>query len=162
VSTEDETATQELAVESSRSLGVVRARPAPDEKETEKMGDLYDTFNKASNDLAKAAQDFLYVAVGLGVIGFQKAQVRRQEIQKLIESQIASQRGTVETPVSELRTEMNKALKDIDKNVTQLIERFDAAFVPVEERLPAGAQALVHQARGARDQLRGYLSSGAA
>jgi len=38
----------------------------------------------------------------------------------------------------------------------------DATFDPVSERLPAGAQAVVQQAKEARDQLRGFLTSLAA
>jgi ABC-type transporter Mla subunit MlaD len=126
------------------------------------MADVRDSFVRASNDISKAAQDAAYVAIGLGVIGFQKAQVRRQEIQKLIESQISTQRNAVETPVADLRKEVTKALKEIDKTLGQLIERVDASFEPVADRLPSGAQAFVHQAREARDQLRGYLTSLAA
>ena len=50
-------------------------------------------------------------------------------------------------------------MKDIDTAFGQLIERVDATFEPVSERLPAGAQALVHQAKEARDQMRGYIAS---
>ena len=35
-------------------------------------------------DVNKALQDAAYVAVGLGVIGFQKAQVRRRELARLV------------------------------------------------------------------------------
>ena len=126
------------------------------------MADVRFDLNKTAADITKAAQDAAYVAIGLGVIGFQKAQVRRQEFQKLIESQVSRQRSTVEAPVANYRKEFGKALKEIDKTVSQFIERLDATFEPVAERLPSGAQAVVHQAREARDQLRGYLTSLAA
>ncbi|HEV8064134.1 MAG TPA: hypothetical protein VGP46_04845 [Acidimicrobiales bacterium] len=119
-------------------------------------------FNKTANDLTRIAQDAAYVAIGLGVISFQKAQVRRQELQKLIETQISSQRSAGAGPVADVRKEFGKALKELDKTLGQLIERVDASLEPVSDRLPAGAQALVHQAKGARDQLRGYLTSLAA
>lgn len=38
--------------------------------------------------LSKVALDALYVSVGLGVIAFQKAQVRRQELTKSLEGQV--------------------------------------------------------------------------
>ncbi|MGH9169310.1 MAG: hypothetical protein ACRD0Z_00300 [Acidimicrobiales bacterium] len=126
------------------------------------MADVRQSFAKASNDISKVAQDAAYVAIGLGVIGFQKAQVRRRELLKLVETQVSSQRASAEGPVTDLRKEVTKALKEIDKTLGQLIERVDAGIEPVAERLPAGAQAFVHQAKEARDQLRGYLSAIAA
>jgi hypothetical protein len=123
------------------------------------MADVRENITNASNDITKAVQDAIYVAIGLGVIGFQKAQVRRREVQKFIEQQISSQRSAAEAPIADLRKEINKALQEIDKTLGQLIERVDATLEPVSERLPAGAQAFVHQAKEARDQLRGYLTS---
>jgi hypothetical protein len=38
-------------------------------------------------DLRKIATDAAYVAVGLGVLGFQRAQVRRRELQHQLETQ---------------------------------------------------------------------------
>lgn len=121
--------------------------------------------SKTVSDLTKVAQDAAYVAIGLGVLGFQKAQVRRRELQSQLESLQeqfghASKRG--QAPIADLRKEIAKAMKEFDKTMSQLIERFDATVEPVSERLPAGAQAAIHQAREARDHLRGYLTSLAA
>ena len=41
-------------------------------------------------DVTKVLQDALYVSVGLGVIAVQKAQVRRQELQKALEQRLGS------------------------------------------------------------------------
>ncbi len=40
-------------------------------------------------DLPKTVKDATYVAVGFGVLGFQRAQVRRQELRRQLESQRA-------------------------------------------------------------------------
>lgn len=120
------------------------------------MPDIKNDFTKAAGDITKAAQDAAYVAIGLGVIGLQKAQVRRRELQ----TQFEGLQGQV--PIATLRKELAKAVKDLDTTFGQLIERMDASFEPVSERLPAGAQAVVQQAIQARDQLRGYLTSLAA
>jgi hypothetical protein len=37
------------------------------------------------NDLSAAARDAAFVAVGLGLIGFQRAQVRRRELEQRID-----------------------------------------------------------------------------
>jgi hypothetical protein len=41
-------------------------------------------------DATKLLKDALYVSVGLGVIAFQKAQVQRNELQKVVESRLKS------------------------------------------------------------------------
>ncbi|HXY46023.1 MAG TPA: hypothetical protein VEH29_17695 [Acidimicrobiales bacterium] len=119
--------------------------------------------SKTADDLTKIAQDAAYVAIGLGVLGFQKAQVRRRELRKQLEElQLGRVGRRGRGPVSDYRKEIAKAMKEFDKTVGQLIERWDARVDPVSERLPAGAQAAIQQAREARDQLRGYLTSLAA
>lgn len=117
---------------------------------------MSDSRNDAAAEITKIAQDAAYVAIGLGVLGFQRAQVRRRELQ----SQLDSLGGQL--PITIVRKELAKALKDLDTAFGQLIERVDATFEPVSERLPAGAQALVQQAKEARDHMRGYLASLAA
>jgi len=112
--------------------------------------------SKAAAEITKVAQDAAYVAIGLGVLGLQKAQVRRRELQ----NQLDTLGGQL--PIANVRKEFAKALKDLDTAFGQLIEQMDATFEPVSERLPAGAQALVQQAKEARDQMRGYFASLAA
>jgi hypothetical protein len=47
------------------------------------------------DDLAKAAQDALYVSVGLGILAFQKAQVQRQELHKAVGAAVGDARSLV-------------------------------------------------------------------
>jgi hypothetical protein len=117
------------------------------------MSGLKNDISTTAAEITKVAQDAAYVAIGFGVIGFQKAQVRRRELQ----SQLDSLSGQL--PVTNARKELGKALKDLDAAFGQLIERVDATFDPVSERLPAGAQAVVRQAKETRDQMRSYLMS---
>jgi methyl-accepting chemotaxis protein len=120
---------------------------------------------KAAADIGKAAQDAAYVAIGLGVLSFQRAQVRRREVLSQLEGlqeQIGNLSRLGETPVADRRKELARLVTDLDKTVGQLIERWDAAVDPVYERLPSSAQTALQQARDARDQLRGYLVSLAA
>ena len=131
----------------------------PIKKKREDMPDIKDEVNKTAAEITKVAQDAAYMAIGLGVIGLQKAQVRRRELQDQFDS-LQNQLGQM--PAANVRKELAKAYKDLDKTFGQLIERMDATFDPVSERLPAGAQAVVQQAKEARDQLRGFLTSLAA
>lgn len=97
-------------------------------------------------DVTKTLKEAAYVAVGLGVIGFQRAQVRRQELTK----QFAGQRKEFETQLGEVRTQLTEAAKSIQAKVAPVLDE-------VEGKLPEPAKDLVHQARG---QLRKTLNLG--
>lgn len=86
----------------------------------------------ANEELARMAKEVAYTAIGLGVMGFQKAQVRRHEV-----------------------------LKTLDQSLGVLFERLDAGIEPVARSLPAPAQSVLKQAKATRDQLRGYLAAAA-
>jgi chaperonin cofactor prefoldin len=117
---------------------------------------------KVAAEVSRAAQDAAYVAIGLGVLGFQKAQVRRRDLGRQLESLQGRLAALSESSGSDIRTEASRLLKEFDTAVGELMDRLDATLEPVSERLPAGAQAALHQAQEARDQLRGYLVSLAA
>ena len=57
-------------------------------------------------DLQKTAKDAAYVAIGLGVIGWQRAQVRRREL----EQQLRTPRVNLETQVTEAREQLRTRL----------------------------------------------------
>ena len=46
------------------------------------MPDISKDITKAANDVANVAKDAAYVVIGAGVLGFQRAQVQRQELRK--------------------------------------------------------------------------------
>ena len=121
-------------------------------------------------DLKKFVKDAGYVTVGLGVIGFQRAQVRRQELQKQFESQreelrkqFESQRHELEAQLEEARTQFAKLVRDLDGRVEPVIEQFEARLDELEGRLPTAARDVVHQARqqakDARAQVREQLTT---
>ena len=97
---------------------------------TDKREDLADVA-QALADLAKEAA---YVAIGMGVLEFQKAQVCWRQLactRKLIAG-----RG-----------------RDLDETVAQVIKVVDSTIEPVLELLPEPAQTIVRQnARRAADQ----------
>ena len=114
-----------------------------------------------TDEITKTARDAAYVVVGLGVLGFQRAQVRRQELQK----RMAEPRGQIEDRLGEVRTKVTKRAKDVDDAVEQVIVRIEASLEPFEDRLPDPARDLVKQAhaqaREARQQLRKLLTTAA-
>lgn len=90
-------------------------------------------------DLTKTLKDAAYITVGLGVIGFQKAQVRRQELKKQLKTQLADTRGQIE-----------KLAKTVEDRVEPVLDQ-------VEDKLPEQAKDLVKQAREAAKDVQGQL-----
>lgn len=116
------------------------------------MADIRKDFARTAEDLSRVGKDAAYVAIGLGVVGFQKVQVARRELLEQVEQQWK------ESDVRELRSHLAQAFKELDKALGELIERTDASLEPVAERLPAQARAALKQAQGARDQFRKTLA----
>ncbi|MCB0978670.1 MAG: hypothetical protein KDB02_14555, partial [Acidimicrobiales bacterium] len=115
--------------------------------------------------VADAARDAFYVAVGAGVITFQKAQVQRQELTKLAKAQFADAKVTADKSLDAARETAEKSL-DIAKDTTEkgfelakgqldsinelvedrvklveerlsaLEERLEAIFADLEDKLP--------------------------
>lgn len=66
--------------------------------------------NKAAAEFNQAVKEGTYVAVGLGVLGFQKAQVRRVELTKQL-TELAKQFETQLSQVGELGTQVEAYAK---------------------------------------------------
>jgi len=109
---------------------------------------------RAVQDLANVARDATYVAIGAGVIGFQKAQVRRQALIKRLGDPTIDLEGRLQG----VRSDLTGAVHTVDATVEDLILKVEAAFAPLEDRLPAPARDLARQAhaqaREARTQVR--------
>jgi hypothetical protein len=104
------------------------------------MTDIGQDLAKAAQTLADLAKEASYVAIGAGVLGIHKAQVRRQE-----------------RSLAGRRDEMLKRAKDFDATVAQMIKVVDSTLEPVFQRLPQPVKAIVQQAREARDELRAQV-----
>lgn len=105
-------------------------------------------------DLTKTLKDAAYVAVGFGVIAFQKAQVRRRELeQQLNVSTVA------------LRDQITKAAAEAEERIEPVVEAVEASLDQLEERLPEPAREVFKQvrttAKEAGEQFRTYLTKAA-
>ena len=113
---------------------------------------------KAAHELADVAKDATYVVIGAGVLGFQKAQVHRQELQK----RLGDPKATLDR-LQAARSDLSEAIQAFDLKVEDIIARFEAAVVPLEDRLPGQARDVakqVHvQAKEARGQVRQAIRS---
>lgn len=111
----------------------------------------------ATTDLTKTLKDAAYIAVGLGVIGFQKAQVRRHELTK----QVAGQRKDWEAQLHAYRGQLEVLAQDVDARIAPVVATLEERVAPVldqlEDRLPGQAKELVSQARTAAKDARAEL-----
>jgi phage shock protein A len=116
--------------------------------------------NEITEELSRTARDAAYVVVGLGVLGLQRAQVRRQDLAK----RLAEPRAQVESTLGEVRQELGRRVKDVDDRVEKAISLLEDRWEPFEERLPGQARTLIQQARNqareARQQIRTLLPTG--
>lgn len=110
-------------------------------------------------DVNKTAQDAAYIAVGFGVIAFQRAQVLRQDLTK----SVASDRTWLETQLGDLRGELAKLASRVEEALEPVAKELDSRLDEVEARLPEAARGLVSQARtqakDAQAQVRSLLAA---
>ena len=108
-----------------------------------KIPDINTDVSKAAKDIAAVAKDATYVVIGAGVLGIQRAQVQRQELQK----KLAEPRTDLGQRVASVRSDLGEALQAVDvavdtaaTRVEELIERMEMAVAPLEDYLPAQAR----------------------
>ena len=108
------------------------------------------TFSKGVTDLAR---DAAYVAVGLGVLGYQRVQVQRVELKNRL-----SQDLELDQRLGDVRQGVAKGIHQIDDLAESATHFVESTLQPLEERLPASVTQLTtkarQQAREVRTQLR--------
>ena len=133
------------------------------------MPEINTDITKAARDIANVAKDATYVVIGAGVLGYQQAQVRRQELAR----RLADPKSGIEERVATVRTDFSGAVHNVDAKVDGLMERMEeiigrveAVIAPFEDRLPSQARDLAKQAhvqaKEARSQLRTLIPTTAA
>jgi hypothetical protein len=112
--------------------------------------------NKAATDFNHAVKEGAYVAVGLGVLGFQRAQAQRVQWTRQLESQweelsqqFAGAGQTLDDQLEAVRDRLLDIAKVVDQQVQPARQRFDEQVDRIEERLPAGPRSVLHSWRAA-------------
>lgn len=104
-------------------------------------------------------RDAAYIAIGMSVIGFQRAQTRREDLRK----QFTEQRAAFESRGAEAVKLFNEAIKQADARIAPVVDILEAQVETVVDRLPAQAKSIIepaHQAsKDARQQLRTRVSA---
>jgi hypothetical protein len=113
------------------------------------------TLSKGVTDLAR---DAAYVAVGLGVLGYQRVQVQRVELKNKL-----SQDLSLEQRLGDVRQGVAKGINQIDELTESASNFVESTLQPLEERLPASVNQLTakarEQAREVRTQIRQRVSA---
>jgi hypothetical protein len=114
------------------------------------------TLSKGVTDLAR---DVAYVAVGLGVLGFQRAQVQRVELQQ----KLSNKDFSLEQHLGQVRSGVSKGFQQIDDLAETAAKFVETTVQPLEEKLPPAVTQLTtmarDQAREVRTQIRQRVSA---
>ena len=113
------------------------------------------TLSKGVTDLAR---DAAYIAVGLGVLGYQRVQVQRVELKNKLSKDLA-----LEQRLGEVRQGVAKGFTQIDELTESATNLVESTLQPIEERLPISVTQFTtrarEQAREVRTQIRQRVSA---
>jgi hypothetical protein len=111
-----------------------------------------------SKGVTDLARDAAYVAVGLGVLGYQRAQVQRNELKSLL-----SKDFSLDQHLTTVRTELTKGVTQLDDLLETATQFIETSIQPLEQQLPASITQLTTkafgQAREVRSQIRQKVSA---
>lgn len=108
-------------------------------------GDLSDL----AATVATKVRDAAYVAIGLGVLGAQRAQVRRREL--------AHQASELDRRVATARRAVAVGAEQFDQWLGATVKLVDASLKPLEEQLPTSARKAADQARRGMRELQAQV-----
>ena len=120
----------------------------------------------SKTDITKTLRDAAYVAVGMGVLAFQKSQVRRVELRK----QFEEQRKQMEAQAGDAREQLTKLVKGVEERWEPVLKQVEERWEPVikqlesrldelEHRLPEQAATVIKQTRAVAKDVQTELAS---
>lgn len=111
------------------------------------------------NEVNQVVRDSAYAAIGFGVLGFQRAQVRRRELAQAIPAQLysvsnrlsaqAAQLTGTRGPVSGAREQLTELARLVDERVQPARREIEGRVDELEARLPQAPRQAVHTIRRA-------------
>jgi hypothetical protein len=117
------------------------------------MPDFSDNINSFSKGATDLARDAAYVAVGLGVLGYQRLQVHRVELQNRLTQDLS-----LDQHIDDVRHGVAKSVRQIDDLTETAVRLFETTLQPLEDILPPSVTQLSvkarEQAREVRIQIR--------
>jgi hypothetical protein len=113
------------------------------------MPEVPTNITNISKGVTDLARDAAYVAVGLGVLGYQRAQVQRVELQNRLSKDFS---------LDEVRQEVAKGIHQIDDLAETAVQFVETTLQPLEDKLPSSVSQVTtkarEQAREVRIQIR--------
>jgi hypothetical protein len=91
-------------------------------------------FSKLVSDAEKTVRDGAYVVLGLGILGFQQAQVRRHELAKRLSEQGSPLGATGERFAKDGRAQLLQLAKTVDGRIAPVRKQLDEQVDAIEER----------------------------
>lgn len=132
--------------------------------------------NEMANGVASFARDAVYVVVGLGVLGYQRAQVQRVALEKRLGEDVpldewlggvrtavhhGAQRVGEDVPLDEwlgdVRTAVQLGAQRLDDAVEHAVALVESAVQPLEDQLPGPARDLAGRAHAGAREVRRHL-----
>jgi hypothetical protein len=107
------------------------------------------TISKGVTDLAR---DAAYVAVGLGVLGYQRAQVQRNELKNLL-----SKDFSLDEHLTSVRAELSKGVAQLDDLLETATQFIETSIAPLEQQLPPTVTQLTTKAFGQAREVRSQI-----
>jgi len=122
------------------------------------MPDVTTNISSLSKGVTDLARDAAYVAVGLGVLGYQRAQVQRVGLRSRLSQDLA-----LDQRLDDVRHGVAKGIAQIDDLAESAAHFVETTFQPIEEKLPPTVTQLTsrarEQAREVRTQIRQRVSA---
>ena len=122
------------------------------------MPDVTTNITTLSKGVTDLARDAAYVAVGLGVLGFQRAQVQRIELQNRLSQDVA-----LDQRIDEVRHSVAKGFQHVDDLAESAVQFVETTLQPLEDKLPPTVTQLTtkarEQAREVRTQIRQLVNA---
>ena len=103
--------------------------------------------NDTLRDLRQRAEDAAYTAVGVGVLGFQQAQVRRRAVQQRLVSATHDARTQAVTLSGDARTALESFGAEMKARVEPVVSRLGEQVEPVVTRLGEQVEPIVADVR---------------
>ncbi|MDQ1414419.1 MAG: hypothetical protein QOF81_32 [Acidimicrobiaceae bacterium] len=97
----------------------------------------------AGDEITKALKDAAHAAIGFGVIGWNKTQVRRRELMK----DLNVQRHQVETQLDGAKEQLATAIRHLDTRIEPVRHDIEGKLDKFSDRLPEQVKDIVESAR---------------
>ncbi|HXZ61970.1 MAG TPA: hypothetical protein VEG62_04445 [Acidimicrobiales bacterium] len=116
------------------------------------MPDVTTSFTTISKGVTDLARDAAFVAVGLGVLGYQRAQVQRVELQNRLNKDFS-----LDQRIDGVRHGVARGVRQIDDLAVTAAHFVETTLHPLEEILPSSVSQLTSRAREQAHEVHSHL-----